>query len=201
MAELDTKKSSSGGLPIVDSIPDFIYSITPVPESMLQAQAFSSAYKAEIEDMKLQLEHEAAENSHWFNGGLQARGRWRYKVHQSLRVKNAQLKLIRAWMVENHPAQKDPSQKKDDWQRLEEQKQFLNARAKNLEQMQGFTSKEFRKFRNEVHFLRRSIAEIADQINLALNEQPIDRERLSTLADALNNRDNHLESIQQQIHK
>ena len=198
---LDTKKSGSGGLPVIDSIPDFVYSITPVPESMLQAQHFASAYKAEIEDMKLQIEHKAAENSHWFNGDLQARGRWRYKVHQSLRVKNAQLKLIRAWMVENHPAQKEPSQKKDDWQRLEVQKQFLNARARNLEQVQGVTIKKFKKLRNEVGFLRRSIAEIADQVNLALSEHPIDRERLSTLADALNDRDKHLEPIQQQIQK
>jgi len=196
---LNTNKSSSGGLPIVDSIPDFIYSITPVPESMLQAQGFASAYKAEITDMKLQLEHEPAENSHWFNGDLQARNQWRYKVHQSIRVKNAQLKLIRLWMAENRPVPDESAPSKKDWQQLEEQKQFLNARAKNLEQMQGVTSKEFRKFRAEVKFLRSSIAEIADQINLALNEQPIDRERLSRLADALNFRDKDLESIQQQI--
>jgi hypothetical protein len=198
-----TENSSIGGLPVVDSIPDFIYSITPVPETLAQAQGFATAYKAEITDMKLQLEHEPVENSHWFNGNLQARNQWRYRVHQKLRVKHAQLKLIRLWMAENRPAPKDPKELAlaDEWQKLNEQRAFLESRSKNLERMQGFTAKEFRSFCGEVKFLRSSIAEIADQINLALNEQPIDRERLSALADALSERDRDLKTIQQQIGK
>lgn len=129
-----------GGLPVIDDIPDHIYEITPVPESLDEANRMIEGFKHRITQINIQLQQSFEEVSHQFNGHSQGYHLWRRKLKNAWRTANSQCYLIRLWKAEN--------------------KERLLAAERQAQQIPtGLSLKEFINLKREVKFLRHSLQE------------------------------------------
>ena len=179
---INFSSQAANKLPVLDSVPDFVYEITQTPANLQQAEQYLSVLKTELKNIKVQMLHSFNEISYQFNGSNQGYQQWRRRLIRAKWTKQNQILLIRFWLAENRPTPIASAQPKSDQvERLQEALRNAHQRISNLKGATLIDARALARSRRETRFLRASIADLGVIVLSAIAGGVVDENAIANL--------------------